>query len=100
MPKTFRPYAADQMMLLPSSVQEWVPEGDMAHFISDIVDALDLSEIEAVYEEELRGYPPYHPRMMTKLWVYAYAGHPQLPEAGEAGHSGRWLHDAGGGQPP
>jgi len=44
--------------LLPSSVQEWVPEGDMAHFISDIVDALDLSEIEAVYEEELRGYPP------------------------------------------
>jgi hypothetical protein len=45
----------------------------MAHFISDIVDALDLSEIEAVYEEELRGYPPYHPRMMTKLWLYAYA---------------------------
>src|ERR1035441_8043165 len=73
MPKTFRPYAPDQMLLLPSSVQEWVPEGDMAHFISDIVDALDLSEIEVVYEEELRGYPPYHPRMMTKLWLYAYA---------------------------
>src|ERR1019366_587381 len=73
MPKTFRPYAPDQMLLLPSSVQEWVPEGDMAHCISDIVDALDLSEIEVVYEEELRGYPPYHPRMMTKLWLYAYA---------------------------
>ena len=73
MPKTFRPYAPDQMLLLPSSVQDWVPEGDMAHFISDVVDALDLSEIEAVYEEELRGYPPYHPRMMTKLWLYADA---------------------------
>ena len=73
MPKTFRPYAPDQMLLLPWSVQEWVPEGDMAHFISDVVDALDLSEIEAVCEEELRGYPPYHPRMMTKLWLYAYA---------------------------
>jgi transposase len=73
MPKTFRPYVPDQMLLLPSSVQDWVPEGDMAHFISDIVDALDLSEIEAVYEEEMRGYPPYHPRMMTKLWLYAYA---------------------------
>jgi transposase len=73
MPKTFRPYAPEQMLLLPSSVQDWVPEGDMAHFISDIVDALDLSEIEAVYEEELRGYPPYHPRMMTKLCLYAYA---------------------------
>ena len=59
--------------LLPPSVREWVPEGDLAHVISDVVDVLDLSEIEAVYEEELRGYPPYHPRMMTQLWLYAYA---------------------------
>jgi len=73
MPKTFRPYAPDQMLLLPPSVRDWVPEGDLAHFISDVVDVLDLSEIEDVYEEELRGYPPYHPRMMTKLWLYAYA---------------------------
>ena len=83
MPQTFRPYAPDQMLLLSSSVHEWVPEGDMAHLISDMGDALDLSETEAVYEEELRGYPAHH--------------HPQLPEAGEAG-SGRWLRDAGGGQ--
>ena len=72
MPKTFRPYDPDQMLLLPPSVRDWVPTGDMAHFISDVVDELDLSEIEAVYEEELRGYPPYHPRMMTKLWLYGY----------------------------
>jgi transposase len=61
------------MLLLPAPVQEWVPEGDIAHFISDVVDALDLSEIEAVYDEEMRGYPPCHPRMMTRLWLYAYA---------------------------
>src|SRR5487761_1716357 len=73
MPKTFRPYVPDQMLLLPPSVRDWVPEGDLAHVISEVVDALDLSEIEDVYEEELRGYPPYHPRMMTKLWLYAYA---------------------------
>jgi transposase len=72
MPKTFRPYAPEQMLLLPSSVQEWVPERDTAHFSSDIGDALDLSEIEALYEDELRGYPPYPPRMMTKLCLYAY----------------------------
>lgn len=72
MPKTFRPYDPDQMLLLPLSVQDWVPAGDMAHFISEVVDCLDLSEIEEVYEEEMRGYPPYHPRMMTKLWLYAY----------------------------
>ncbi|MDA8333238.1 MAG: IS1182 family transposase [Candidatus Dormibacteraeota bacterium] len=73
MPKTFRPYEPDQMLLLPPSVKEWVPDGDLAHVISDVVDVLDLCEIEAVYEDELRGYPPYNPRMMTKLWLYAYA---------------------------
>jgi hypothetical protein len=31
------------------------------------VDALDLSAIESVYEEEDRGQPPYHPRMMVKI---------------------------------
>ena len=73
MPKTFRPYDPDQMLLLPQSVQDWVPAGDMAHFIGEVVDVFDLSAIENAYEGDLRGYPPYHPRMMTKLWMYAYA---------------------------
>jgi transposase len=61
------------MLLLPQSVQDWVPAGDMAHFIGEVVDVFDLSAIENAYEGDLRGYPPYHPRMMTKLWMYAYA---------------------------
>ena len=73
MQKTFRPYDPDQMLLLPPSLRDWVPAGDLAHFISDVTDEMDLSAIESVYEEEMRGYPPYHPRMMTKLWLYAYA---------------------------
>jgi hypothetical protein len=55
MPKTFRPYDPDQMLLLPPSVRDWVPHGDRAHFISDLVDELDLSAIEDGYEEEMRG---------------------------------------------
>lgn len=73
MQKTFRPYDPDQMLLLPPSVRDWVPAGDLAHFINDVTDELDLKAIESAYEDELRGYPPYHPRMMTKLWLYAYA---------------------------
>ena len=60
MPKTFRPYDPDQMLLMPPSVRDWVPDGDMAHFVSDLVDTVDLSAIENKYEKELRGYPPYH----------------------------------------
>ena len=44
-----------------------MPEDHLAYFVSDVVDQLDLSAIESVYEEEERGQPPYHPRMMTKL---------------------------------
>ena len=32
-------------MLLPPDLREWLPEGDLALFISDVVDALDLSAI-------------------------------------------------------
>ncbi len=72
MSKTFRPYIPEQSLLLPPSLSDWVPEGHLARFVSDVVDELDLSLIESAYEEE-RGYPPYDPRMMTKLLLYAYA---------------------------
>lgn len=71
MAKTFRPYEPDQQLLLPPSLQEWVPENHLARFISDVVDTLDLSEVESAYTEE-RGYPPYHPVMMVKLLLYGY----------------------------
>ena len=69
--KTFRPYQPDQMLLLPPSIEEWLPEHHLARFVSEVVDELDLSAIEDTYSEE-RGYPPYHPRMMTKVLVYGY----------------------------
>jgi transposase len=72
MAKTFRPYTPEQSLLLPPSLSDWVPEGHLARFVSDVVDELDLSSIESAYDEE-RGYPPYDPRMMTKLLLYGYA---------------------------
>src|SRR2546428_11098714 len=69
--KTFRPYEPDQMLLLPPSLSDWVPEDHLARFVGDLVDTLDLAAIEDTYDEE-RGYPPYHPRMMTKVLLYAY----------------------------
>ena len=57
---------------MPPSLSDWLPPGHLAYFVSDLVDQLDLSAIESVYEREERGQPPYHPRMMTKVLVYAY----------------------------
>jgi transposase len=70
--KTYRPYTPKQSFLLPPSPLEWVPEGHLCRFILDIVEELDLSAIEGHYEREARGYPPYDPRMMTGLLLYAY----------------------------
>jgi transposase len=72
MTKTYRPYVPEQDLLLPPSLREWLPEDHLAYFVSDLVDHLDLSAITAVYEDEERGYPPYHPIMLTKVLVYAY----------------------------
>jgi len=72
MAQTYRPYVPEQDLLLPPSLRDWLPEDHLAYFVSDLVDHLDLSAIMKVYEEEDRGYPPYHPVMMTKVLVYAY----------------------------
>lgn len=72
--KTFRPYDPNQVLLMSPVLSEWVPEGDLAHFVSDLIEegALKLSPIYASYEDE-RGYPPYDPRLMAKLLIYGYA---------------------------
>ncbi len=72
MSKTYRAYVPDQMLLMPPSIKDWLPSGHLAHFVSDLIENLDLSEITDVYEREERGYPPYHPVMMVKILVYAY----------------------------
>jgi transposase len=72
MSKTFRAYDPDQIFLMPASMREWLPDGHLAYFVSDVVDQLDLSAIMERYAREERGYPPYHPRMMVKVLLYAY----------------------------
>jgi transposase len=72
MAKVFRPWDVEQSWLLPPSVQELVPPRHPAHFVREIVrNQLDLRAVFAVYDEE-RGYPPYHPAMMTALLLYGY----------------------------
>ena len=72
MGKVYRPYYPDEELLLPPSLRDWLPEKHLAYFVSDVVDNLDLSAMDAVYGNEKRGQPPYDPWMMTKVLVYAY----------------------------
>lgn len=73
MPTTYRPYDPDQLLLLPSSLKEWLPETHLAYFVSDTVDAVDLGAFHARYEGDGRRRQPFDPSMMVKVLVYAYA---------------------------
>src|SRR6266436_5360944 len=73
MTKTYRDWSADQAYLFPPSPHDWLPEDDLVYFILDTVATLDLTPIFAHYERELRGQPPFHPRMMVALLLYCYA---------------------------
>ena len=71
--KTYRDWSNDQSYLFPPSPHDWLPEGDLVYFLTDTVATLDLSPVFAHYERELRGQPPFHPRMMVALLLYCYA---------------------------
>ena len=69
----FRSYKPEQMLLMPPDMQDWLPEGHLAHHISDLVDGLDLGAFYAPYEGDGRRKAPYEPRMMVKVLMYGYA---------------------------
>ncbi|MFE8644788.1 IS1182 family transposase [Sphingomonas sp. NCPPB 2930] len=73
MAASYLPYEPQQMMLLPETLQEWLPEGHLAHFISDAVDGLDLGAFHARYDKDGPRNQPFHPVMMVKVLVYGYA---------------------------
>src|SRR5271169_1016268 len=71
--KRFRSCDLNQAYLLPSSLQDWLPEGHLARFVAEVVEALDLAGIYAKYEAgDGRGLSAYDPRMMVRVLIYGY----------------------------
>src|SRR3984893_14596497 len=73
MTTSYLPYDPQQQFLLPHALQDWLPEGHLAYFISDTVDSLDLSAFHARYEGGGPRNQPFHPAMMVKVLVYGCA---------------------------
>ena len=73
MGNNFRTYNPTQSFLLPPSPTDWLPENHLAYFLIEVIEALDLGEIEAVYaKKDARGERPYSPRMMLGVLLYGY----------------------------
>jgi transposase len=73
MSKHFRPWNIDQTLLLPPSVQNFVPKDHVSRFIVGLArESLDLKAIMGSYVSG-HGQPPFDPRMMVSLLLHGYA---------------------------
>ena len=70
--KMFREWSPEQSALLPASKREYLGDDHLAVFLLELLPTLDLPPILDRYIDD-RGQPPYHPRMMTVLLLYAYS---------------------------
>ena len=66
------PWDREQGYLMPPSLQEWLPEGDLAWFILDVVEQMDLREFYGGYREDGWGAAAYDPGMMVGILLLAY----------------------------
>ena len=72
--RRFRTCSLDQPLLVPPSLQDWLPENHLARFIAEVVGELKLDAITEVYHrKDARGREGYHPEMLTRLLLYGYS---------------------------
>lgn len=70
--KRFKAFEPDAVMLVPPSLDEWLPQNHLARFIAEIIDTeLDLDRFYASYAKA-KGQPPYDPRLMLRIVLYGY----------------------------
>jgi transposase len=67
----FKPVTNDQLMLLPPSVEDFIPSDHLARIINDVVETIDIKDVEAKYSH--LGQKSYHPHLLLKILFYGYS---------------------------
>ena len=67
----FVDFDRDQAFLLPPDLRDWIPEDDLAHFVIEAVERIEMSAFKVNHRGT--GSAQYHPRMMLALLIYCYA---------------------------
>lgn len=73
MPQNFIRGDVDQGFLLPPDVREWLPEGELAWTVKDVVESVDLSAFYRSYRANGQGAAAFDPALMVAVLVYAHA---------------------------
>ena len=63
----------EQLLLMPPSLTEWLPEDHLVWTVLGAVDQMDLDRFREAYRLGAAGRAPYDPAMVVALLLYAYA---------------------------
>lgn len=66
----FKDHLQRPMFIILPQYDELFPKGSVQRVIDNFVNKIDLSDVEATYQEG--GAPPYHPSVLLKVVLYAY----------------------------
>ena len=73
MSRKFREWQPDAGWLFAPSPRDGLPEDHLVYFLRDVTAQIDISPIVDDYSRDNGGQPPFHPRMMLVLLLYAYS---------------------------
>jgi len=73
MAKNFVPCDREQQLLMPPSLDEWLPQDHLVWFVIEAVDELDLSAFYRCHRDDGWGRAAFDPRMIVTLLLYSYA---------------------------
>jgi transposase len=62
-----------QLLLMPPSLSEWLPEDHLVWTVLGAVDQMNLDRFRAAYRMGAAGRAPYDPAVLVALLLYAYA---------------------------
>jgi transposase len=63
----------EQVLLMPPSLREWLPEDHFAWFVLATVERLDLSAFYRAYRPDGHGRAAFDPRLMVGVLFYSYS---------------------------
>jgi transposase len=73
MPQNFIGCDREQVLLMPPSLQEWLPQDHLVWFVLAAVEEMDLAAFYAAYRGDGVGRPAHDPVVMVALLLYAYS---------------------------
>lgn len=73
MPQNFLDCDREQVLLMPPSLHDWLPEDHLVWFVLAAVEQMDLSAFYADYRDDGHGRAAHEPAMMLALLLYGYA---------------------------